>query len=446
MVRSPDNGGKDMRRFLTVLLAAAVFAAIFAGPASADKKDRVRYDKYKRDAVLKGIIEEMDSLKAVADSITDEINEKCKAKEAEKKKKREIIRFDFSSIAKPESPESFNAPFHTPPIPQHLTGMCWCFAATSFLESEVARLHDRQVKVSELHTIYWEYVEKARGYVRKRGNQPFAQGGEGDGVLIIWEKYGAVPAEAYTGLLNGSTMHNHSPMMKEMKSFLELCKKKGYWDEEAIIGHIRLILDEYIGAPPATVTYEGSSMTPKEFLKNVLEVNTSDYVMMMSTLSVPFNTMDKFNVPDNWRPTYSYYNLPLDAWYGYIKKATEKGYTVCIGGDVSEPGYFGEEDAAVVPSFDVSRDYINQDSRELRFYNKTTQDDHLIHVLAYKKVKGRDWFLIKDSSRASRRGKFHGYLFYRSDYIKLKMLMYMVHKDVVADIWDDIEKAKESLR
>ena len=61
------------------------------------------------------------------------------------------------------------------------------------------------------------------------------------------------------------------------------------------------------------------------------------------------------------------------------------------GGDVSEPGYFGEEDAAVVPSFDVPRDYIDQDSRELRFYNKTTQDDHLIHVLAYQKVKGRDW-------------------------------------------------------
>ncbi len=434
-----------MRKVLAVFLATVVIAAIFAGTVSADKRDRVRYDKYKRDPVLKGIIEEMDSLKAVADSITKEIDAEYKAKKKEKKKDRKVIRFDFSSIAIPESPESFNAPFHTPPIPQHLTGMCWCFATTSFLESEVARLHGREIKVSELHTIYWEYVEKARGYVRKRGNQPFAQGGEADGVLIIWEKYGAVPAETYTGLLDGSTKHNHRLMINEMRSFLELCKEHGYWNEEAIISHIRLILDEYIGSPPATVEHGGMTMTPNEFYRDVLAIVPSDYVMMMSTLSVPFNTLDKFNVPDNWRPTYSYYNLPLDKYYGYIKRATQKGYTVCIGGDVSEPGYYGTEDAAVVPTFDIPRDYIDQDSRELRFYNKTTGDDHLLHVLAYKKVKGRDWYLIKDSSRAARRGKFHGYLFYRADYIKLKMLMYMVHRDVVADIWPKIEQSRKEL-
>ena len=434
-----------MKKVLVAVLAAAVLAAALSGPVSADKRDRVRYDKYRRDPVLKGIIEEMDSLKAVADSITSEINAKYEAKEKEKKKDRKVIRFDFSSIAMPDSPESFNAPFHTPPIPQHLTGMCWCFATTSFLESEVARLHGRKVKISELHTIYWEYVEKARGYVRKRGNQPFSQGGEADAVLIVLEKYGAVPAASYTGLLNGSTKHNHRSMMDEMRSFLELCKERGYWNEEAIVGHIRLILDEYIGRPPETVEYEGVTMTPKEFYRDVLDIRTSDYVCLMSTLSVPFNTMDKFNVPDNWRPTFTYYNLPLDKYYSYIKKATQKGYTVCIGGDVSEPGYYGTEDAAVVPSFDIPRDYIDQDSRELRFYNKTTGDDHLLHVLAYKKVKGRDWYLIKDSSRAARRGKHHGYLFYRSDYIKLKMLMYMVHRDVFEDIWPKIEEARKEL-
>ncbi|MCK4550149.1 MAG: hypothetical protein KAU49_08255, partial [Candidatus Krumholzibacteria bacterium] len=311
-----------MRKVLGIVLAAAVLAAALSGPASADKRDRVRYDKYKRDPVLKGIIEEMDSLKAVADSITSEINAKFEEIEKQKKKDREIIRFDFSSIDIPESPESFAAPFHFPPIPQHLTGMCWCFAATSFLESEVERIHDREVKVSELHTIYWEYVEKARGYVRKRGNQPFSQGGEADAVLIIWEKYGAVPAEAYTGLLDGSTKHNHRLMMNEMRSFLELCKERGYWDEEAIIGHVRLILDENIGSPPETVEHGGMTMTPKEFYRDVLDIKPSDYVTLMSTLSVPFNTADKFNVPDNWRPTYTYYNVPLDEYYGYIKKAT----------------------------------------------------------------------------------------------------------------------------
>ena len=434
-----------MRKVLGVVLAAAVLTAALSGPASADKKDRVRYEKYRRDPVLKGIIEEMDSLKAVADSMTKEINAGFKAKKKAKKEDRKVIRFDFSSIAMPESPESFKAPFHFPPIPQHLTGMCWCFCTTSFLESEVQRLHGRTIKISELHTIYWEYVEKARGYIQKRGNQPMAQGGESDGVLIIMNKYGAVPAEAYTGLLNGSTKHNHSPLIGELKAFLELCKERGYWEEEAILGQVRLILDGYIGRPPVTVEFEGVTMTPKEFFRTALDIKTSDYIQLMSTMLVPFNTMGSFEVSDNWRPTRTYYNVPLDQYYDYVKKAAQDGYTVCIGGDVSEPGYYGEEDAAVVPTFDVPGDFIDQNSREFRIYNSTTEDDHGVHLLSYRKIKGRDWYLIKDSARASRRGKFHGYIFYRADYIKLKMLTYMVHRDVLADIWPQIEKATEDL-
>ena len=432
-----------MGKVFTALLAAAVLASMLAGPASADKRDRVRYEKYQRDPVLKGIIEEMDSLKAVADSITKEIDTAHDAMKKAKKKDRKVIRFDFSSVAMPESPESFGPPFHFQPIPQHLTGMCWCFCTTSFLESEVQRIHGREVKVSELHTIYWEYVEKARGYIRERGNQPMAQGGESDGVLNIMDKYGAVPAEAYTGLLNGSTKHNHSPLIGELKAFLELCGERGYWDEEAIIGHVRLILDENIGRPPETVEYEGMTMTPKEFFRDVLDIKTFEYVQLMSTMSVPFNTMDSFDVPDNWRPTYTYYNVELDKYYRYIEKAAKSGYTVCIGGDVSEPGYYGMEDAAIIPTFDIPGDYIDQDSREFRYYNRTTQDDHGVHLLAYKKIKGRDWYLIKDSARASRRGKFHGYIFYRADYIKLKMLTCMIHRDVLKDVWPQIEKAME---
>jgi len=128
-----------------------------------------------------------------------------------------------------------------------------------------------------------------------------------------------------------------------------------------------------------------------------------------------------------------------------IKKAAEAGYTVCIGGDVSEPGYYGFEDAAIIPTFDIPQDYIDQDSREYRFFNKTTDDDHGVPLLAYKKVDGRDWYLIKDSSRASRHGKFHGYLFYRDDYIKLKMLTYLVHKDVVRELEPKFEKARKEL-
>ncbi len=427
-----------MKRLISV---AAVMVTILtlAFPQTADagkprRRDRVKYEKYKPDPVLKMMKEEMDSLKAVRDSITTEIQKKWKEKKKKEREERKVIRFDFSHIRKPTSIEEFKAPFHFPPVAQYYTGTCWCFCTTSFFESEVYRLTGQKIKLSEIYTVYWEFVEKARGYVQKRGYQPFDQGSESDAVVLIWKKYGVVPESVYTGLPSGRDKHNHAGMTREMKDYLKFVKEHNYWDEEEVVAHIRVILDKYLGRPPEKFTYNGREMTPKEFLKDVLRLNLDDYVQFMSTLSVPFYTKGEFKVPDNWRPTKNYYNVPLDEFYRYLKVATDKGYTVAIGGDVSEPGYNGYEDAAVVPTFDIPQEYIDQDSREFRIYNKTTGDDHGIHLLARKRIGKHDWYLIKDSSRAARHGKFEGYLFYRDDYIKLKMLSYMVHKDVVKDL------------
>jgi len=437
-----------MKRIVTLALAATIIALVVT-PASVQsgkrkKRDRVRYEKYYRDPVLKEMRDEMDSLRAIRDSLTAGIEKEWEDKEKKKDEERKIIRFEFDGIEKPQSPDEFEAPFHFQPVAQYLTGTCWSFSPTSFLESEVKRFTGQEIKLSELHTVYWEYVEKARGYVRKRGNQPFEQGSECDAVLIIWKRYGVVPAEVYTGLGAGGTRHNHREMAAEMRTYLEFVKEHGHWDEEAAIAHIRQILDRYLGRPPERFEYNGKEMTPKQFLNDIVRINPDDYVQLMSTLSVPFYEQGKFDVPDNWRPTDTYYNVPLDEYFRYIKLATQKGYTVCIGGDVSEPGYNGFEDAAIVPTFDLPQNYIDQDSREFRFYNNTTQDDHGVHLLAHKTVGGRDWFLIKDSARSARHGKHEGYYFYRDDYIRLKMLTYMVHADVVRDLMPKFEKETEA--
>jgi len=230
-----------------------------------------------------------------------------------------------------------------------------------------------------------------------------------------------------------------------MRNYLEFIRKHAYWDETAVTAQIREILDRYLGRPPESFEYGGKQYTPKEFFDEVVRLDTSKYVQLMSTLSEPFYAQGRFDVPDNWRPTSTYYNVPLDDFMDCIERACKGGYTVAIGGDVSEPGYFGMEDAAVVPSFDIPQDYINQDSREFRFFNRTTEDDHGVHLLTMNKIGGRNWFLIKDSARAARQGRFQGYLFYRDDYMKLKMLTYMVHRDVVAHLESKFsEKAKES--
>jgi len=435
-----------MRKLIIILSLAAISVALFLPGISLgdDRRDHVTYHKDYRDPVLKRMKEEMDSLKAVRDSITAEINEKYRKKREREREERQEIRLDFKGVEKPDSPESFDPPFHFDPVPQYYTGTCWCFCTTSFMESEIARLTGREIKLSEMYTVYWEYVEKARGYIRKRGNQPFAQGGESDGVFIIWDKYGVVPLKEYPGLTGGWDKHNHKMLRSEMMDYLECVRENGTWDEEHNIAHIRVILDKYLGRPPEEFKFDGKVMTPGKFLKNVLKVDTADYVQVMSTISEPFYVQAEFDVPDNWRPTGTYYNIPLDEFYSHITKATSEGYTVCIGGDVSEPGYNGFEDGAIIPDYDIPGDYINQDSREFRIYNGTTTDDHGIHLLAHINRGGDDWFLIKDSSRSSRHGKFHGYLFYRGDYIKLKMLTYTVHRDVLKDLMPRFREAEET--
>jgi bleomycin hydrolase len=107
---------------------------------------------------------------------------------------------------------------------------------------------------------------------------------------------------------------------------------------------------------------------------------------------------------------------------------------VCIGGDTSEPGLEGHAGIAVIPTFDIPAAFIDESARQFRFTNKTTTDDHGIHVVGCTTVEGSDWFLIKDSGSGSRNNAHRGYYFYREDYIKLKMMGLTVHRDMASDL------------
>jgi bleomycin hydrolase len=425
-----------MKRSIHLCVAATLVLAfaVSAYGASGPKRDHIRYEKKYRDPVLKAMDHEADSLNAQSDSLAGAIQKDLKAKDKKKENEKLVIRLDWSGIAKPTSSAAFKAPFHFPPHRQYRTGSCWCFSTTSFYESEIKRLSGREIKLSEMHTVYWEFVEKALGYVAKRGCQPFAQGSEPDAVGIVWKKYGVVPDAAYSGLPPGKDKYDDEDMTTEMARYLEFAKEHNYWDEGVIIAEIRAILDRYMGKPPEAFDYEGARYTPKQFFEKVVKIDPDDYVLVMSTLTIPFYTKGKYDVPDNWRPTENYWNVPLDEFYACLTRAASRGYTAAIAGDVSEPGLYGFEGAAIIPTFDIPPEYIDQDSREFRFDNKTTQDDHGIHLLAMMKVGGRDWFLIKDSMASAYWGPEKGYYFYRDDYIKLKMLALMVHKDIVAPL------------
>lgn len=354
--------------------------------------------------------------------------------------KREYLSLDFSKIDRPASVFEFQQVFHQPPIRQYRTGTCWCFATTSFLESELKRLGRGEFKLSEMYTVYWEYVEKARRFIKEKGNSFLGEGSEHNAVIARMKQYGAVPESAYTGLLPGKTEHDHSALFAELNNYLEFCKKNQYWDEEKAIAYVKLILNKHLGEPPSVIEVNGQKMTPKEYLEKVLQLPLDDYVCFMSFKYVPFYTKGEYRAPDNWWHSQDYYNVPLDEFYQAIVNALKNGYSVALGGDVSEPGINGEEGLAVIPSFDILPSLIDQDSREFRFYNNTSTDDHAIHAVGITQKGGHTWFLIKDSGAGAHRGPYKGYLFFRDDFVRLKMLTFMVHKDAVADLLKKIEQ------
>jgi len=349
------------------------------------------------------------------------------------------LSLDFSKIKAPESPDVFDSEFHFPPISQGWTGTCWCFSTISMIESDIYRMYNKKVKLSEMYVVYWEYIDKAKGFVNTKGESYFGQGSEQNAVTKIMAKHGIVREEDYNGLLPGAERHNHSEMFKAMKSYLDYVKENKLWDEEQVLMNIKYILNKHLGKPPKEITIDGKSIAPVEYMKDVLKFNPADYVGIVSFLYDTFYTKIEYKVPDNWWHSKEYHNVPLDEWYTAIKNAIKNGYTIAIGGDISEPGKDSQEAISIIPTYDIKEENINQSSKEYRFYNRTSTDDHGIHIVAYKEFNGEDWYLIKDSGGAFR-GPFKGYAFYRGDFIKLKMLTAFMHKDAVKDLLEKFTK------
>jgi bleomycin hydrolase len=348
---------------------------------------------------------------------------------------------DITGLSHPADILEFTRFFHLPPVKQGRTGTCWSFAATSLLESELRRQGKAEVRLSPLHTVYWEYVEKARRFVREKGNSFLGQGSEPNSALARIRQYGLVREADYTGLVDGRADHDHGPLFREYRDYLQGLAARSAWDEASAVAGVRAILDRHLGRPPARIEVDGRSLTPLEYLAS-LGLEPADYVSFLSFLHLPFYAKGEYRVPDNWWHCADYLNLPLYEFSLALLRALRKGYTATLAVDFSEPGYLGASDLAMVPTFDIPSSYIDQSSREYRFTNGSSTDDHAVHCVGYLESGPGNWFLIKDSWENAWWGRQKGYFFYQDDYIRLKGLMFMVHKNAVKEVLDKFPAAE----
>jgi len=354
-------------------------------------------------------------------------------------KNEKVFKADPSGMDIPTLKDAFKSYWCNEPVSQGNTNTCWCYSTTSFLESEVFRLSGQKIKLSEMHTVYWEYVERAKSWVETRGTIEFGEGSEGNAVTEIMKKYGAIPYSDYSGLMPGQTFQSHAKMFGEMKTYLDFVKANNMWNEDEVVATIKDIMKHYMGEPPAKINVGGIDYTPETYLDKVLKLHLDDYADVISYMQQPYWQQVEYEVPDNWWHNKDYYNVPLTDFMDIVKKSIKAGYTFAIGGDVSEAGFLREVNAAFIPSFDIPSTSIDENARQFRFSNNTTTDDHGLHVVGYLEKDGVTWYLVKDSGSGSRTGgkelnKNFGYYFFHEDYIKLKMMDIMVHKDMIREL------------
>ncbi len=357
--------------------------------------------------------------------------------------------YDFTLVKTIES---------TPVQDQFRTGTCWSFSALAFLESELIRTGKGEHNLSEMFVVNHTYKDKADRYIRMHGNTNFGAGGAFADAAHVWEKYGMVPEEVYSGLNYGSEEHNHSELDAILKSYADAVienRQKGIaprWKE----GY-NAVVDSYLGELPDEFTYRGKKYTPQSYASE-LDLDMDDYISVTSYTHHPFYETFMLEIPDNWLHLESY-NVPLDDMMAIMDHAVMNGYSFAWGADVSEKGFAFREGLAILPEdaskidvqgkdnqqfndagavkvsnafkSPVKQKDVSQDMRQEQFDDWQTTDDHGMQVTGiYKDQHGDKYYLVKNSW-GTKYNDLGGYFMASEAYVRLKTMNIYIHKDAL---------------
>lgn len=347
-----------------------------------------------------------------------------------------------------------------PVLSQGRTGTCWSFSALSFFESEMIRKGITNPPVlSQMYIVRKAYEDKADRYIRLGGKANFSQGGAFIDIPHVFRKYGIVPESVYEGLNYGIKTHNHAELYKGLNGYvqgiLDYVNTKGKKPlSKAWKKGLNGILDAYLGEDPLEFEFDGKKYTPKSFAEWT-KLDMDDYVSVTSFKDLPMHKPTQLLIEDNWLWGDSY-NVTLDELVEITEYALKNGYTVAWGTDVSEKGFNFRQGLGIVPEDEstirvqgrdnsnysdagaikdadafhspVKELEITPELRQEGYDNKTTTDDHGMHITGlYKEKNGTLYFLVKNSWGT---GNYpEGYLYVSENYFKYKTINILLHKD-----------------
>lgn len=345
-----------------------------------------------------------------------------------------------------------------PPVKdQGSTGTCWCFATTSFMESELLRMGKGEYDLSEMYIVRQKYMNQMNDNYLRRGKGNIGEGSLAHTFTNAYKQVGIVPEEAYSGLLNDKKDHNHGALTRYFKALVDanIASKKRTPEFYALINNL---FDTYLGKLPEKFTYKGKEYTPQSFTES-LGLNMNDYIELTSFTHKPYYETFSPEVPDNWE-NQPMYNLPLDELMDAINHALNNGYTICWDGDVSEQGFSYKNGIAINPQVEDVKDYSTTDRarfeampkyqrmeevfkfehpypeidvtpeiRQEGYEKFVTTDDHLMHITGIAKDQNGTKYYITKNSWGADGNKFGGYQNMSESYVRAKTISVMVHKD-----------------
>ncbi|MBE9468816.1 MAG: C1 family peptidase [Bacteroidetes bacterium] len=232
---------------------------------------------------------------------------------------------------------------------QKSSGRCWMFSGLNVLRPKIIEKYNlSNFEFSESHLFFWDQLEKANLFLEiiiKTGKKPIDDrtvqwafknpvndGGVWNSLANLLIKYGAVPKSAmsetqssnntrYLGKILNTKLREDGLELRKMsanKTKVDKIEKR----KLEMLSDIYKILAYNIGEPPTEFSWrykntkdsisEEKTYTPKSFLKEVLDVNLEDYVLLMDDPSRPYNKLYEIQYDRNVQEgkNWVYINIP----------------------------------------------------------------------------------------------------------------------------------------
>lgn len=363
---------------------------------------------------------------------------------------------------------------------QKSSGRCWLYTGLNVMRIQVINRNEMEsFELSQTYPFFWDQLEKANLFLEgiiatvdkplddKRVDwllkNPIGDGGQWTGVVDVIGKYGLVPADIMPDSKNSENTRWMSRILTtklrgqalEIRQLSKDGKKlKDLEDAKiAMLADIYRILVLTLGEPPAEFSWrykkangtltELRKYTPMSFYKEFVQVDLSEYVMLMNDPSREFHKLYEIDFDrhvyegGNWK----YINLPSEQIKDYAKASILDGQPMYFSCDVGkqlnkEEGTLDVNNYNFQDLFGVSLE-MNKAERIQTFESGSSHGMNLVGVDLDANQKPVKW-LLENSWGAS--SGFQGFLIMTDRWFDEYMFRLVVNKKYVpADVLKILE-------